>query len=211
MPRLHVRDVMTSPAVTLAPSTPAREAARVLHTHWISGAPVTDDEGELLGVVTEADLVPQEGVTARETVGEVMTTSVQTAGPDEELRTVGRRLVKARLRQLPVVAGTKVIGVVARRDLLGVFDRSDRELVAAVGRFLTECAFVPPDADIHVDSTDGVITLNGYVLYESDVRVAGSLAASVDGVMDVVNNLAFQAPNPGLRNIEFARSTEAWD
>ncbi|MCS7236628.1 MAG: CBS domain-containing protein, partial [Armatimonadota bacterium] len=58
--RLMARDVMTSPVVTVQPDTPVKEVARILLTHHISGVPVVDEQGKLVGILTEADLLYKE-------------------------------------------------------------------------------------------------------------------------------------------------------
>ncbi|MDR7591166.1 MAG: CBS domain-containing protein, partial [Armatimonadota bacterium] len=60
MRRLRAKDVMTAPAVTVRPDTPVVEAARIMARRRISGLPVVDEEGRLVGIVTEADLLLKE-------------------------------------------------------------------------------------------------------------------------------------------------------
>lgn len=141
---LRARDLMTTEVVTVPPSTPATSLARLLADRGISAAPVTDAEGRLLGVVTEADLLRRlagaedkpagwlrrlfrdrdqqaaqyartHGVEARD----VMTEDVVSVGPDETAEHCARVMEERRVKRLPVVGeGGRLVGVVSRADLL---------------------------------------------------------------------------------------------
>ena len=56
-PAMRVRDVMTTEVRTVRPDTPVKDVARTMHEARVSGVPVVDDEGRLVGIVTEADLL----------------------------------------------------------------------------------------------------------------------------------------------------------
>ena len=127
-----------------------------LLAHDISGLPVVDARGILLGLVTEADLVSREayGPDRRRSLGlvadylrdrdpgwlrtasgttarEIMTHDVTTASPDDELRVAARRMLESGYRRLPVVATDgRVVGIVSRRDVLALayIDRSPPRL-----------------------------------------------------------------------------------
>jgi CBS domain-containing protein len=141
---MHVRDVMTDDVVTVGPDASYAEIVDRLLAHDISGVPVTDDDGVLLGIVTEADLVTREayGPERRRPLGlildylrdhdptwvrkasastarRLMTHEVTTASPDDELRVTAQRLLESGFRRLPVV-GTdgRLVGIVSRRDVL---------------------------------------------------------------------------------------------
>jgi CBS domain-containing protein len=143
---VHVRDVMTSDVVTVGPDATYGEIVDRLLSHDISGLPVTDADGTLVGIVTEADLVSREaygperrrplglifdylrerdpawvrkagGTTARE----LMTHLVTTASPDDELRVVARRMLESGYKRLPVIATDgRLVGIVSRRDVLAL-------------------------------------------------------------------------------------------
>ena len=145
---MHVRDVMTTDVVTVPPDADFGEIVERLLDRGISGLPVVDADGTLLGMVTEADLVSREaygpgrrrplglvldylrdrdpawvrkasGTTARD----LMTQVVTTASPDDELRVIARVLLESGHRRLPVVrADGRLAGIVSRRDLLASVD-----------------------------------------------------------------------------------------
>jgi CBS domain-containing protein len=143
---VHVRDVMTRDVFTVGSAATYPEMVDLLLTHDISGLPVVDADGILLGLVTEADLVSREaygphrrrplGLVAgylrgREpvwlrkasgtTAHEIMTHVVTTASPDDELRVVARRMLESGYKRLPVVRPDgRLVGIVSRRDVLAL-------------------------------------------------------------------------------------------
>lgn len=140
----RVRDVMTTHVISVAPTATPAAVADLLVSHGVSGLPVTDADGQLLGVVTEADLVRRQahaGVgsagrgdglsgpsAASECAATLMTRPAVTASPDDDLPTTARTLVTSGHRRLPVVtADGRLVGVVSRRDLLTpAWDYDDR-------------------------------------------------------------------------------------
>jgi len=140
---MRARDLMTTSVVTLSPDTPVREVARVLAGHGISGAPVVDAAGRLLGIVTEGDLIrrlaapedrprswildlflpaPGQATHYARTHGrrarDVMTTDLVTVDEDAPVERVANLLEQRRVRRLPVVRDGRLVGIVSRADLL---------------------------------------------------------------------------------------------
>ncbi len=115
-----VRDVMTPRVITLMPDTPAEAAIETLVDARISGAPVVDEEGRLLGVLTEYHLLKIASFPSlqEQTVGELMTKVVWVIGPDADLTSAAELLAKHRIRRLPVVDHGRVVGIVSRRDII---------------------------------------------------------------------------------------------
>jgi CBS domain-containing protein len=128
----RVRDVMTTCVVRATPSMTYDELVDLLLAHDISGLPVTDDAGRLLGIVTEADLVrheagrtsaaaggPHDAPAPGDAAAELMTSPAVTASPDDDLPTTASTLLDNGYRRLPVVAADgRLVGIVSRRDLL---------------------------------------------------------------------------------------------
>ena len=120
------RDIMTRRLVTLRPGLRAVEAAGILLKHNISGAPVVDDDGNLLGLLSEHDCL--QAVAAAEydfdrhdvvvTVEEMMTTTPHTIPPEMDLFAIAHEFVNLRVRRFPVVEAGRLIGQVSRRDAL---------------------------------------------------------------------------------------------
>jgi CBS domain-containing protein len=113
---MKVKEIMTTPVVTASPGTPLGDVARLLRTHRISGVPVTDDGGAVVGLVSEHDLMTRQG----RTVAEVMTVAVVTVTEDADVDDVRDLLVDRRIRRVPVLAGQRLAGIVSRSDIVAL-------------------------------------------------------------------------------------------
>jgi CBS domain-containing protein len=108
------KDVMVTNVVSVSPSDSVDDAAALLTFHDISGMPVCDG-GQVVGVVSEADLIGKSG----STVGEVMTAPAVTVQETTRLEQVAEQLTQQRIRRVPVIdSGGGVVGIVSRRDVL---------------------------------------------------------------------------------------------
>ena len=116
----QVRDVMTTRVITLTPETTAEEAIETLVNQRISGAPVVDPEGRLLGVLTEYHLLKIASFPSLQEVsaGDMMTKVVWVVSEDASLEQAAEMLAKHRIRRLPVIKDGKVVGVISRRDVI---------------------------------------------------------------------------------------------
>ena len=213
MRTMRVRDVMTRRVVAVMPNTPFRDVAELMLHHEIGAIPVIDDTGDLIGLITEADLITKQaygdrrrhllgglpGVAEHEARGmlrsrahtarEVMSAPVETAVPDDALRDVALRMVENRLRHLVVVDGARrMVGIVSRRDLLRVFDRTDEEIAAEVRNDLARSGHLA-GGDVSVAVDGGVVTLDGRIRELAEIPVMCRLAWLVPGVVDVVHHL----------------------
>lgn len=155
MPRdLPVTEVMTADVVTVTPDTTVEEAVALLAERGISGAPVVDDDGRLLGLLDDSDLIVSEarlhGPTVIEilgayfplpgerhrfdeevrhalgtTVQEVMDDDPSWVGPDATVEDVATLIVHRHLSRVPVVDDERrVVGIVTRGDLVAAMGRS---------------------------------------------------------------------------------------
>ena len=138
---MRAEDIMTREVITVPPDMGVPEVARLFAERGISGAPVVDGDGMLLGIVTETDLMrrladrrppgwlralfanPAElardfALTHGRSVGDVMTPDLVTVGPEAALDEVTRLLEEKAIRRLPVVDDGRLLGVVSRADLL---------------------------------------------------------------------------------------------
>lgn len=129
---MRTRDVMSSPVVTVAPDAHLKDVAATLVEHGINAVPVVEEGDRLVGIVTEADLLTLEaaltpgarpgslaaGKGPPHTAGEVMSRSVYTLTEDTDATEAARLMLRHRLKSVPVVAGDRVVALVARRDLL---------------------------------------------------------------------------------------------
>lgn len=140
---VRVAEIMSSPVTLLEPATPLKDAARILVERDVSAAPVVDETGALVGLVSESDIMHIElhedprrharmavqetgNVPAR--VEEVMTRDVLAVTDDADVADVAAMMIERRVRSLPVVEGSRVVGIVSRRDVLRVLVRSDADI-----------------------------------------------------------------------------------
>lgn len=135
-------DIMTSPAIALAPDMTVMEAASILIEHKISGAPVVDEEGNLIGLLSEFDCI--EDVAARQyhedhdsryTVRDLMTPQVLTVSPETDLFGAASEIASHKVRRLPVVKGGQVVGILSRRDILKALFEYMKESLSRQGLY----------------------------------------------------------------------------
>lgn len=122
---LTARDIMTEGVITTRPTTKIQEAIETLLSERISGLPVLDDRGRLVGIVTEFALlaVAYDDRVLSDTVAQHMTTDLLTVDADDPVRKVADLCVVHRVRRVPVLDHGKLVGLIARSDVLrAVYD-----------------------------------------------------------------------------------------
>lgn len=204
--KFTVADVMTRRVVTATPETSFKEAVRLLRRRRVSGLPVVDGGGALVGILSETDLLSKIGrpapdsavvesqrqrldhaKAAGQNVGEVMTKEVVTVRADHPVALAARELHDRGFKRFPVVdeAG-RLVGIVTRSDLLKVFLRPDADIEDDV-----RAAIRSADGGVKASVARGVVTLRGSV--ETRRRMEGLLRAvgDIDGVVGVDSMLAF--------------------
>ena len=194
---MFVSDVMTAPAVTVTPGTSIKAAARLLRDRDVSAAPVVDDTGALVGIVSEIDLLrgsvtpdpaahlfPVATSTGAppSSVADVMTQDVAVLLPHSDLYDAARSMRASGIRSLPVVDAGRVVGVVSRSDLLRILARDDDEILDDVRAALG--AELGPHHDVHVQVLGGVVRV-GSGGRPADLRAAALVAQRVPGVVGV--------------------------
>jgi CBS domain-containing protein len=155
---MSVRDVMTTNIVTVKPETPVNEIARLMCQNNVSGVPVVDASGQVVGVITELDMIVRntrlelpafiqilDGRIVLETPGhyekrlrhmlgthaqDIMTTDVVTVAPDMEVEHLAALMVKRRVNPVPVVENGQLVGIVSRADLIRMMIQSCEEPAA---------------------------------------------------------------------------------
>ena len=120
MVELPVRAIMTTAVVTVPPAMPVGDVAILLQERQITGLPVVDDAGRVVGVLSELDLLSRQGATA----GDVMTREVVGVTAETPVAEVVRLLLERRIRRVPVLEGGRLLGLVSRADLLHLFTRT---------------------------------------------------------------------------------------
>ena len=211
----RVSDVMTTTVVTVDRITPYQEIDRQLTKHRISGVPVLKMGREVVGVVSETDLLAAEDETRRQarmadsmgrrwhlrkqphvrlTADALMTSPAITIGPDATIPGAARLMNTHHISRLPVIDEKgKLIGIIGRRDLLSVFLRPDAEIAHDARQVLDELPLADPK-EIIAEVKHGVVILTGLMRPESDheqdlMPLALRLIWDIDGVVDVVNRL----------------------
>lgn len=195
---MRVKEIMTTPAVTILPTAQLKYAAQLLLKLKLGALPVADQRGRLVGIVSEADLVQLEATPDRRSsllarlahgpertprlVREVMTPEVEALGEDADIADAARLMLKKGHRSIPVLADDHVAGIVARRDLLKVIARTDSDIRAELEELLEDELGIIDHYT--VDITDGVATLTGPADPVSR-SLPGILARTVPGVLEV--------------------------
>ncbi len=118
-----VRDLMTSPAVTIRAEDEAVDAARLLDRLSLTSLPVVDHHARLIGILSEADLIawlatPSRAGVDGPLVRDLMTPRVLTVSADEDVARVVELMRGTVLKSLPVLLHDRVVGVVSRRDIV---------------------------------------------------------------------------------------------
>ena len=196
---MRARDIMTSPVHTIGPDATVESAVQRLTAESITALPVVDDDGELVGMVSEGDLlwhrVPADptahlrrdlrhDVTGPpRTVREVMSESPVTTTEDADVADVADTMLRRDVRSMPVLNGREVVGIISRRDVLRAAVRNDDVLAREIQHRLDEYAGAPGRWTVTVDK--GVARVAGSVAGETDRTVVTVLARSVPGVTDV--------------------------
>jgi CBS domain-containing protein len=208
-----VRDVMTTEVVTAFPDTTFKEAVELLELHRISGLPVVDHAGKVVGVISEADLLnkaekrqPDAYVlesrrhrldrsrAAALDVASAMTTGVTTVRPDTPIALAAREMHTRGFKRMPVVdAEGRLVGIVSRGDLLKVFLRSDGELRAEIQAILDRAARALGGAGLTVEVRGGIVDLEGTFRSKNQLDATLRAIAAVDGLVGIRNGIEYES------------------
>jgi len=115
------KEIMQTPVIAATPNASLRDLAGRLVTNEFSGMPVADPDGRVVGVITEADIIRAllEGKRLENlTAGEVMTGPAVTVDAKTPIEQVMKSLQEHRIVRVPVIAEGKLVGIIARRDLI---------------------------------------------------------------------------------------------
>ncbi|MGY3205921.1 CBS domain-containing protein [Streptomyces sp. TE5632] len=205
-----VSDVMSHTVVAVGRDAPFKEIVRLIEQWKVSALPVLEGEGRVVGVVSEADLLPKEEFRDSDpdrfmqrrrlpelakagalTAGELMSTPAVTVHADAPVAQAARIMAQRKVKRLPVVSDEGLLeGIVSRVDLLKVFLRTDEELAREVRREVVAPLFPAPLEPVGVEVSDGVVTLTGRIRDTSLVPVVARAVRAVEGVVDVTFHLA---------------------
>jgi len=205
---VKVKELMTRQVVTAGPGMSLKEAARIMINHKISGLPVVDDSGHLIGVISEGDVVHQESIRRPGTnltslfrsnprpalsVDEAMTTKVVAVGGDIDHAEAARIMETRNVKRLPVVdTDNRLIGLISRSDLLRAFGRPDEDVKDEVVTDVIKRILWLDHGGVDVAVVDGEVSLRGTVPTRSDARILEEMTRRLDGVVRVdVSDLRF--------------------
>jgi CBS domain-containing protein len=196
---MRADEVMTTNVVTVGPNATVKEVARLLVARGINAVPVVDPQGRLVGIVSERDLIPLEthedplrhalpvqngegNGNVPKAVEEVMSKDVIALPPDADIADLARLMLDHRIKQIPIVRGSRVVGIVTRRDVLKVLARTDSEIHLELENLLDDEVRII--GEYRAEVSGGVATLRGPV-DEDGRRLVRALARSVPGVIGI--------------------------
>jgi CBS-domain-containing membrane protein len=207
-----VESVMSTDVVTVTPEMSFRDVVKVLRRRRVSGLPVVNDAGKLVGIVSEADLLNKVEKRSREAyvlesrwqrldraraealdVASVMSTDVITVQPDCPISLAAREMHTRGFKRLPVVdKDGSLVGIVSRGDLLTVFLRPDREVRADVRRFLKLAEIKYRGRNLRAQVSQGVVDLEGSFDERSRCDATIRAITATEGVIGVRSSLTFK-------------------
>jgi CBS domain-containing protein len=210
---MRIEEVMTTDVATIGPEATLKDAARLLIGRRISGMPVVDADGHVLGVVSEGDLLfKQRGASERNggilasllhrgddpelakldarLVEEAMTSPAITIDAGWSLATAADRMLSNGINRLPVMSQGRLVGIVSRADIVRAFARSDAEVERDVLEQVTLYRALwneGPNIEAHL--VDGTVTLTGETRLRSEAEILPRVLARIPGVVEVSSQL----------------------
>ena len=205
-----VEEVMTKDVVHVLADTPFKECVDMVGVHRIGALPVVDGSGRLLGILSESDLLRKEEVVGgrREpkglarTAGEAMTRNLVTVAPGTPIAQAARLMHQASVRHLPVTdRDGRLMGIVARGDLLKVFLRSDESIRREIDEELLPRTFGIARGALEIEVRQGVVHVSGEVEQLSLARLVIEFIQRVEGVVAVESGLHHLRDDAGDRQV----------
>ena len=209
-----VKDVMSTHPISVSRTSSFKEIAARLREFRVSAFPVLDADGTVIGVVSEADLLPKEALADRHgvrrtisghlrrtgqakaegvTAADLMTSPAVTITPDGTVEHAARLMYDRKIKRLPVVdEGGRLVGIVSRTDILAVFDRTDEDIRMEIMTQVIPGHSEPSWYTVLVK--DGVVTLEGTPETVSIGHDIVSRARHVQGVVAVRDRLVYPIP-----------------
>ena len=218
---MKIAQIMQRDVLTVTPETPLKDVAALLVAHRISGVPVVEPDGCVVGVVSEADILLKEqglpptldGFLGRvldeaygdgerfeaRTAGEAMTSPAVTVTPQQTVAEAAQLMLARRVNRLPVVDGLGLAGIVTRADLVRAFQRSDAEIREEIADdvLLSTLWIAPETVEITVEG--GIVTLEGIVETRTIAEIVASYVRRVPGVVAVHSDLEWRVEDLARR------------
>jgi CBS domain-containing protein len=211
------KDVMITRVVSVTKDASFRAMTSALREHRISAFPVLDDDGTVIGVVSEADMLVKEALDSepegmpgmiggllrrREhakargiTAGDLMTGPAVTITPDDTIERAARLMYAHKVKRLPVVdANDHLVGIVSRSDLLSVFSRSDGDIRGEILNEVIRHELSTDPAAFTVLVKDGIVTLEGLAETKEFGQDIVHRVRHVRGVVAIRDRLSYPRP-----------------
>lgn len=208
-----VSDVMTRAVVSVDAFTPFKEIVRRMQVHRVSAVPVVDEDGCVLGLVSEGDLILKEdpelegaprwleGVRRRHdrskaaglVASEVMSAPVISIAPEASIGEAARLMHRRSVKRVPVVDPDtgRMLGIVSRADLLKVFLRRDDEIAREIREdVVRRTLWIDPDT-IRVVVRAGIVAIGGQIERRSLIPVLERLVLATEGVVAFAPELTY--------------------
>jgi len=214
-----VKNVMTSDVITVGKDTSFEVIAAALREHRVSAFPVLDEASQVIGVVSESDLLAKlsfglgedgmpgmiTGILHRQqlkkahavSAAELMTSPAYTVRPEDTVEQAARIMYLRNVKRLPVVdTDGRLAGIVSRTDVLAVYSRTDADLAEEIrtGILSTETPADPGTLDVSVKA--GVATIVGRPQTREQGQAIIGRARHVQGVVAVRDRLDYPPPGP---------------
>jgi CBS domain-containing protein len=227
---MKVRELMTRRVLSIGPEAPIKDVAKILVQNRISGLPVCDIAGHVLGVISEGDIIYKEhdptegsrggllawmsnstsrypGYTKSRALAarSAMTAPALTIAPYQSVSEAARLMAKHGVNRLPVVKDDKLVGIITRADLVRAFTRTDSEIEREIDEDVLERTLWIEADRVEVEVADGVVRLHGTLHTRSDVELLCRLVARVPGVSSVESTVRWQIDDTtrrGRRELE---------
>jgi CBS domain-containing protein len=216
---MKARDIMTVSVVKVSPETSIAEAAKIMMTNRISGLPVVDDDGHLLGIVTEGDMLRRSEILGERPwwtappapseeraeayvkshshkVGDLMTREVVTIDEDEPVDRVALLLESRGIKRVPVMKDGRMSGIVSRANLLRTLVTAGAPAVQPQDSQIRAAIMtaITRDAGVRAELVDvtvssGVASLWGNVASEAEREAVRVIAENMRGITSVQNRI----------------------
>ena len=214
--KTSVQDAMTTQVVAVKLGASFKEMAAGLRRYRVSAFPVIDDDGKVLGVVSEADMLARqvlstgmlhrgeqeraEGLTA----GDLMTHPAITVSPEDSVEVAARLMYTLQVKRLPVIDPSgRLAGIISRTDVLAAFDRSDEEIRKEVADDVICQEFGAAPRQFAVTVQAGVVTLEGIAETAALGHIIVRKVRHVQGVVAVRDRLSYPDADASIAGLGF--------